>query len=407
MFTGFPEHWTTLKKLMFAVGSGIIGGASAIWKTVTGTLIHITDALASPMQKCEVTIEPLQSGSGDPSPTNVRPITGWTGATIYHRGKNLLNAVSENILRYSSSYGNYTFADGVVTITGKTLMGFKCQVKPNTTYTVAYRKSNTVDQVAVRVREFSQEPTGWESTGFIEQSVNTNHTVNNDIGARFTTTAQTTWLIVAIYRSGAPSETLTVSKWSLVLGEHYYIDVIESYEPYNGTTYPISWQTEAGTVYGGTLDVVNGTLKSTIKKDTWNNNSTIELANTGTYCCRFRLRGGTAVNPPVPFTRERAEELGWHCNMAVFADTWDVDGKYAYTTSNSSGSAIRFFSCPKTYASTVAELKAKLAETPIEIVCYASSTEYALTPQEISTLAGENNIWADAGDMEITYKAQA
>ena len=35
------------------------------------------------------------------------------------------------------------------------------------------------------------------------------------------------------------------------------------YEAYNGTTYAVSWQDEAGTVYGGVLDVTNGTLTVT------------------------------------------------------------------------------------------------------------------------------------------------
>lgn len=33
-----------------------------------------------------VSIDPVQAGSGDPSPENVRPITGWTGANVYHSG---------------------------------------------------------------------------------------------------------------------------------------------------------------------------------------------------------------------------------------------------------------------------------------------------------------------------------
>lgn len=53
---GFPKHWSTLKKFVWLIGSGIIGGASAIWKTVTGTLIHITDALASPVKELSVEI---------------------------------------------------------------------------------------------------------------------------------------------------------------------------------------------------------------------------------------------------------------------------------------------------------------------------------------------------------------
>ena len=40
------------------------------------------DGTANPMPKLEISIEPVQSGSGDPSPSNVRPISGWSGAQI-------------------------------------------------------------------------------------------------------------------------------------------------------------------------------------------------------------------------------------------------------------------------------------------------------------------------------------
>lgn len=52
-------------------------------KTVSGAIVHITDALAAPVSALSVAIEPVQSGSGDPSPSNIRPISGWTGANIH------------------------------------------------------------------------------------------------------------------------------------------------------------------------------------------------------------------------------------------------------------------------------------------------------------------------------------
>lgn len=52
-------------------------------KTVSGPVVHVTDALARPAQSIIVTILPIQSGSGDPSPDNVRPISGRTGANVY------------------------------------------------------------------------------------------------------------------------------------------------------------------------------------------------------------------------------------------------------------------------------------------------------------------------------------
>ena len=41
-----------------------------------------TDA-AAPLRSLFVSIDPVQSGSGDPSPENVRPISGWDAVNIY------------------------------------------------------------------------------------------------------------------------------------------------------------------------------------------------------------------------------------------------------------------------------------------------------------------------------------
>lgn len=56
--------------------------APPVEKTVSGSLITVTDALAGPVINVTVAITPAQSGSGDPSPTNVRPISGFNVANI-------------------------------------------------------------------------------------------------------------------------------------------------------------------------------------------------------------------------------------------------------------------------------------------------------------------------------------
>lgn len=58
--------------------------APAIIDTASGAIAHFEDgADGLPLKKLVVNIKPMQSGSGDPSPQNVRPITGWTNANIY------------------------------------------------------------------------------------------------------------------------------------------------------------------------------------------------------------------------------------------------------------------------------------------------------------------------------------
>jgi hypothetical protein len=110
-----------------------------------------------------------------------------------------------------------------------------------------------------------------------------------------------------------------------------------AYEPYHADTYPITLPSSAGTVYGGTLDVVSGEL-------------TVTKAFIQSYA------GETLPG-------------AWISDRDVYS---------AGTT-------------PTTGAE----------------VCYdlAAPIEYTLTPQEIRTLLGVNNVWSDAGAVDVQYPA--
>lgn len=54
-----------------------------ILKTVTGNPISVSDALAARIQSLSVSLSPIQEGRGDPSPDNVRPITGRNSVTVW------------------------------------------------------------------------------------------------------------------------------------------------------------------------------------------------------------------------------------------------------------------------------------------------------------------------------------
>lgn len=54
----------------------------------------------------------------------------------------------------------------------------------------------------------------------------------------------------------------------------------------------------------------------------------------------------------------------------------------------------------------MADFKAELTAYDAEIVVpLATPLTYALTAEQITTLLGTNNIWSDAGDVEIEYRA--
>ena len=46
------------------------------------SIATIDDAIVAPIIKLKANIEAVQSGSGDPSPSNIRPISGWDGANV-------------------------------------------------------------------------------------------------------------------------------------------------------------------------------------------------------------------------------------------------------------------------------------------------------------------------------------
>lgn len=57
--------------------------APAIINTASGEIASFSDgADGMPVKKLEVAINPVQAGSGEPSPENVRPISGWTEVKV-------------------------------------------------------------------------------------------------------------------------------------------------------------------------------------------------------------------------------------------------------------------------------------------------------------------------------------
>lgn len=59
------------------------GKGSGGYKTASGPIVSVNDALAAPLRSLVANIDPVQAGSGDPSPDNVRPISGWSAVNVW------------------------------------------------------------------------------------------------------------------------------------------------------------------------------------------------------------------------------------------------------------------------------------------------------------------------------------
>ena len=82
-------------------------------QTTSGNPITLTDAAPINAESLVVELEPKQEGSGDPSPTNIRPITGYTECEVEDVGKNLFDI--DSLIAGNIDNNGYDYADGHAT----------------------------------------------------------------------------------------------------------------------------------------------------------------------------------------------------------------------------------------------------------------------------------------------------
>lgn len=182
----------------------------------------------------------------------------------------------------------------------------------------------------------------------------------------------------------SPSNPRTINGWT---GAE--IHVADGETPHIvDNTYNITWQTEAGTVYGGELDVKRGVLKVTQKTFNVDDSSKVtRLVNT-----LFRI--DKAKYPDGDFQNDNID--GLMCEkFNPLASSINSDN--CYNTIN--GLIIR----PTSSYATAADFYNSVGNFKFTYLL-ATPIEYDLTPIQINSLLGENNIETDTGDIiELKY----
>ena len=342
-----------------AVGDALDGISSQVEVTGTasGAIATFTDGADMPAKSVIVNIEPQQSGSGTPSPENVRQISGWESVSVDVCGKNFLN-----LLDFAPN-GEYS-ADG------------SSFTAPAAVSTNPIRLFNQPTNITVSFSSCATSINGLRFRFFNEDTVLGQYNILAS-GDSYTINNCTH---VAITHGSAGGNPWTITEPMIRLAS----DTDATFAPYNGhtTTTPLG-----RTVYGGTLDVVSGVL-----------------------------------------TVDRAIVDGGSLNWTYWYDSYFyaiVTGKTAdtttdimcdiYPTTNGATGTNGIFNvvANKTIAyicdtelshdaSGAAALETKLSGHSIAYKLATPQT-YTLTGQEINTLLGDNNVWADCGDVEVVY----
>lgn len=313
--------------------------------------------------------------------SNICLISGWTGVEVYQSRKNFChlayisssNALYDNrtdnsVRVYStSSSASYKYCKFSVVSTDKLrgkVVTFSCSVTNDTGSATPRTIGRFVDSNNSNIGSNIFETTVLS----IKQTFTVPTTLPD--GAKF--------CLYLYSDSGTGGEQYkTWSNIQLELGSEQ-----TSFEPYNGNTYPISWQSEAGTVYGGSLDLTTGVLTVDSAKDSALLSSYSQKYTGETYDL-YVFNPFTSYIPEYP-----ASQIS---NLVPY--------------SLSTGQTLHF------YVSNNRKLQAYLPKdidlTQTIEVCYPLATPltFQLSETQIATYLGVNNFWSNSnGQIDLEYR---
>ena len=310
--------------------------------------------------------EPVQEGSGDPSPDNIRPIKGRDNVTIQRCGENLVD-VSQCVAK---SVNGITFtpqSDGGISIQGTasaqaeyTIL-LHCVIPQKTTVSIAGIGQATDSCLAILRNE--------ENWG-----------VNCSVGGKNTgTLREYADRFELRVRNGAVLDFVTYP--FVTIGS----TVPAKYVPYQGDTVTLSLPE---TIYSGEVDTVTGEGNENIKIVTLDGNKLKFSLSNIYYNLPMHSAPGIAKNGVVGCS---------HFNSRLFA----VNTNYEFCFMLASDAAGLFANVDELNAYLVAQND---AGTPVQIAYkLATPTPFTATgAQPIPALAGANTVLTDADSVAVT-----
>ena len=320
-------------------------------------------------------IEPMIRLATETDPTfepysNICPISGWDEANVSVVGKNKFNPSSALVGTYNDSTNVWSIP--AVTTVVKAL---NATFAENPQYTFSGTATQTEANKNVRLQIVYTDDTTIDMWG-------TNATTPKAFSVTSASGKSISKILVTFGNSGGGVDI-----------DHLQIEegsTATTYEPYNSNTYTVEFTdgTNPLTVYGGTLDVTSGELvvdRASVDLGTLNWTSLLDNPNWKCFSTSDILKANGNNN--------------FICSQYPFGEIYrtetdciicgNVNSKTIYIRDNRYTDVASF----KTAMSGV-QLVYELA-TPIT---------YQLTPTQVNSLLGQNNLWADTGDiLEVEY----
>lgn len=384
-------------------------------ETASGSIATFNTDMVGKLKECKIYYEPVQEGEGDPSPDNVRPITGWTGCEVTRCGKNFLKLprsvdVGSSGLNFNGWNKSNLSNDAYSAFNNYYNVSFEFINNSGVSVAKANRSNGQGLDLPCSIKggelnySFSYSTSGDRprlGRALFNKDGELINYINNTGAGKVVFSESVSWCVYRFAPWDANS-TATYNNIQLELG-----DTATDFEPYQGTTISIDWTDEAGTVYGGYVDLVKGEVVAE-----W-----VSLSITGDYI--IADWSGADAN---------RDSLGVYCNAynweRVYQLPIPVDGgaqmfdycyiKPVYSTDNKWAAQFLFIGAfsrfemriPKDVLETenLAGAKKYLNAHPLQAVYKTTPIHYPIDPITLKTLRGTNNIFANTnGNAEVKF----
>ena len=353
--------------------SGEYGGSGS------GEIVSFETDSENVFSKLQVELEPIQEGSGTPSPSNVRPIRGHSGVGVNVGGKNLFDG---NAYRCAiNARIAYLVSNAPITspFTSPKIyngVGFVCNLEGGKTYAL----STDVDGAEDRIF--------WALYETEEGARNSSNSIKNGASKSPTFTTDTDCVLVFMRYA----DTAQVVNWTYAQVE--LGTTATPYEPYQEPQTITA--TLPQTVFGGYVDLISGKLVvDKVSVDLGTLDWQIGSTNTSGYN-RF-----VSPNALIEISQSALTVPNIISSQYVAQSPNSTYARRNGISNNVNASQLIVYD--EAYA-TVSAAEFKTAMSGVQAVYPLETPQtYQLTPQQVNTLVGQNNVWSEQGNVELSY----
>lgn len=321
--------------------------------------------------------------------SNICPITGRTEATVWRMGKNLLDVSGRTPSSIKQNDTTIYMEGCTITKNGETLTAVVNGVWSKARFAMDTSKMIDGQQYTFSA-QFLNPSGGLIGLGYFDgtrwREVKTSGETSVRMSIQFVYDSSPSLILAVIFNNTATNTGNTIIANDIMLETGA---TATPYTPYSGTSYPVSWQSEAGTVYGGTVDVVSGVL--TVDRAMMYVDGSQNIYNVG-------YHGSSGLYYTVITNTLTSKEGDPSLISNRFRNGYNIGIGNCYVTDLGTTLVAVL---PDQTITTREQARQWFVDNPTQFV-YALATPqtYQLSGQHIKTLLGLNNVWADSGNIK-------